>query len=162
MGASHKRDYKIDVNIQTIKNVIRSRIFLENLKLELRSENLTPNSVWYELHHKMTFTSFGENIIITLTPLGVSSTAVTIHSKCSMPTQVVDWGQNKQNVCSIFENLVSHINRLPTQTVKQPMQPIEQPIQTSTQPINPCFCQHCGAPIGAQAVYCNQCGNKVR
>lgn len=159
MAAKHTQNYKIGVNIQQVKNVIRSKIFLEKMRLELCGENVTPSSVVYEFHCKMTFTSYGEHITAILTPIDVSTTAITIFSKCCVPTQIVDWGKNKQNVANFFSNLVDHINHLPPQPVKQP---VEQHIQPSAQPTTPCFCQHCGAPIGAQAVFCNQCGNRIK
>ena len=50
----------------------------------------------------VTLTSWGEDITVTLTPTGPNTTQVQVYSVCALPTQVVDWGVNRQNVNNIM------------------------------------------------------------
>ena len=153
MAANHQENYTMNVNIQTLCNIIRSQGFAEQLRTELKSENPTPTGVWFRLHHGATFTSWGEKITITLTPCGANATQVTIHSECGMPTQVIDWGKNKQIVCNVYEYLAANVEN----------QPLAQPRETAFVPPAANFCSRCGTPVaGANANFCRNCGAKLR
>src|SRR6185295_18799137 len=47
------------------------------------------------------FWSWGEKVTIEFDPDG----SVVITSKCSMPTQCIDWGKNKRNVQKLIDEL---------------------------------------------------------
>ena len=64
------------------------------------------NGVIFEMVHDISFTSWGENITIEMYPLNEAQTVVDILSKCVMPTQVFDMGQNKNNVNDILGYLL--------------------------------------------------------
>lgn len=49
-----------------------------------------------------TMKSFGERIQIVLKPKE-NGTLVYFHSACKMPTQIIDWGKNKQNTEEFFK-----------------------------------------------------------
>ena len=49
----------------------------------------------------MNLWTYGETIRIRF----LSNTSVSIHSKCSMPTQCIDWGQNKRNVMRLIRKI---------------------------------------------------------
>ena len=48
--------------------------------------------------------SWGENVLATI-GYGPRGAVVTLRSECLMPTQVIDWGKNRQNVERIVEVL---------------------------------------------------------
>lgn len=155
MAANYQQTYKMDVGMQQLQNAIRSKEFADQLRLELKSENPSPNGVWYRFHHGVTFSSWGEKITVTLTPLGNATTQVHIHSECGMPTQVIDWGKNKQVVHNIYEQLAATVKRFPSQ-------PAAPSVAQPTHPSAPRFCSQCGKPVAEQAFFCGHCGNKLR
>lgn len=176
MAASHQEIYTMQVSIPVLCNVIRSREFADQLRTEIKSENPMPNGVWYRIHHGVSFSSWGEKITITLTALAENTTQVTIHSECGMPTQVVDWGKNRQVVCNIYEYLTANVGRFaaPQQYTQQPYaQPVQQaytqPVQAQQPyaqpaPVQPgiAFCSNCGTPVSGAGNFCSACGNKLR
>jgi len=48
--------------------------------------------------------SWGENVQATI-GYGPRGAVVTLRSECALPTQVIDWGKNRQNVERIVEAL---------------------------------------------------------
>lgn len=67
-------------------------------------EHPIPGGVLVVLDHGMTFSSWGEDIKVTLLN-GGNQTTVDISSKCSMPTQIIDWGKNTENLNMLFSYL---------------------------------------------------------
>ena len=163
MAAKYQNIYTMNVSIQQLRNIILSDAFASSLHIGLKSENPTQTGVWFRFHHGTSFTSWGEKITITLQPLSADSTQVTIHSECGMPTQVVDWGKNKQIVGNIYNYLASNLSYIPAQPVQQPVQqPAQQPVQQPAQPCAPKFCSQCGTPIKAGALFCTNCGVRIQ
>ena len=111
MAAKHEKSYILGASVNAICSVIRSAEFASSLRIEMKSENPTPDGVWYRFHHGTTFTSWGEKITITLIPKDSTYTSLTILSECGMPTQIIDWGKNKQNVSNIYDMLVKMLNK---------------------------------------------------
>lgn len=64
------------------------------------------NGVIFEMSHDMTMSSWGENITVEMYPHNETQTVVDILSKCVMPTQIFDMGQNKNNVKDILRYLL--------------------------------------------------------
>ncbi len=62
--------------------------------------------VVFKMTHDMSFNSWGENITVNIYPYNEQQTVVDILSKCSMPTQLFDMGQNKKNVKDILGYLL--------------------------------------------------------
>ena len=147
MAAKHQQSRNINVNIQQLSNVIRSSSFSNQLNLKWVSENPAPSGVWFWFHHGMSFSSYGEKVIITLTPISNAATKVDIHSECSVPTQIVDWGKNKQVVNSIYDFLLSASAHF------TPPQPVQAPLG---------FCTKCGKKITEKTNFCSACGAKLR
>ena len=135
---------------------IRAAEFARTLNLEMKSENPTVEGVWYRFHHSMTMTSWGEKITITLKPLPDGQTEVDILSECGMPTQIVDWGQNKKNIAAIFAYLDKALS-----ATAYTQQAVERKIDPSNGD-TPCFCRYCGAQIKERDIYCFNCGKKVK
>ena len=148
MAASYAGSIDFNISAEQIVNVLRERAFCSVLNLELKSENPTPTGVWFRFHHGTTFLSWGEKITITVTPLPGGITRVDASSECGLPTQVIDWGKNKQNVCNILEYVEKRLNSAaPTQA--------QAPTTCATK-----YCFNCGKQIGADANFCCFCGTK--
>ncbi len=67
-------------------------------------EHPIPGGVIVVLDHSMSFSSWGEEIKVTLLN-GGNQTTVDICSECSMPTQIIDWGKNTENLNMLFNYL---------------------------------------------------------
>ncbi len=50
--------------------------------------------------------SWGETVTLSFLP-----TTIEVTSKCSIPTQCVDWGKNKKNVTRFFEDFSGRASR---------------------------------------------------
>ena len=185
MAAKHENTYMMRLTVEQLRRIINNPSFVKRLDLIMRSENPTGTGVWYRLHHGTSFTSWGEKITITLTPVQGNQTQVHIHSECGLPTQVIDWGKNKQMVNSIYEYLAREAAAVPPipQTPEQPQyqqpqasaqpqyQPQPQPgasaqpqYQPQPQPgasAQPRFCMYCGTPLNPGARFCSSCGTKL-
>ena len=147
--------------------MLRSSEFVSHLRLDLKSENPMPNGVWFRFHHGTTFTSWGEKITITLIPTAEMTTSVTILSECGMPTQVIDWGKNRQNVCNIYEHIVRMLSaaNVPTTPTQSPAPaPAQNPIpEQNTEAPKPSvsFCNSCGTRVVPGSIFCSGCGKKL-
>lgn len=75
----------------------------------LREVPFGNGGVEFELTHTLSFSSWGENILIHLLPYNGTQTMIDIKSECSLPTQLVDWGKNKKNVVTIMNYLLNGI-----------------------------------------------------
>lgn len=69
------------------------------------SESAYQNGCRVNLSRGMSMTSWGEKITVTLLPVNEYQTGVTVYSECAMPTQIIDWGKNKENVAAILNIL---------------------------------------------------------
>ena len=152
MAAKYQQTYTMNAGIQVLCNIIQSKAFADKLRTEIKSVNPTPTGVWYRIHHGASFTSWGEKITITLTMLGEAMTQVNIHSECGMPTQVIDWGKNKQVVCNVYEYLEASIKNYSEH------QQMGVPICV---PADKAYCPKCGAPVPIRANFCQACGSKL-
>lgn len=159
----------IDVIVQKMRNVGSQSNFA------LRSENPTPDGgVWFRVHHGASFTSWGEKVTVTLTPMG-QQTRIHIHSECGMPTQLVDGGKNAKVVRYLFDYILRPLpgqpmaaQPAPVQQVPQPTQqsadqqaPAQQPAQPNAAP-QPRFCSQCGTPLVPNAHFCMRCGKPLQ
>ncbi len=59
----------------------------------------------FTLHEGVSFASWGEDIEIHMYPYNNMQTMVDIQSKCCLPTQIVDWGKNHENIQRILTPL---------------------------------------------------------
>lgn len=164
MAANHQNTYVINASFETICEIIKSGKFTSQLNLELKSTNPTPDGVWYRFHHGTSFTSWGEKITVTLIRMSSDRTTVTIHSECGMPTQIIDWGKNAQNVCNIYEYIEREARSAgavnPAPAPAPAPAPKAPPKPKADQPI--LFCTNCGAGVVKGALFCVKCGKKLR
>lgn len=151
MAAKHQEVYQISAGMQALCNLLRSQNFASQLKLSFKSEAPIRTGMWYMFQHGVSFSSWGEDITITLIPLAPNLTQVTILSECGMPTQIVDWGKNRQIVNQIHDYLEIYVCREPApQSYTQ-----APPAQTVR-----AFCYRCGAPITPNMIFCPKCGTR--
>ncbi|MBE6738663.1 MAG: zinc-ribbon domain-containing protein [Ruminococcaceae bacterium] len=173
MAANYSNNYIFNATIAQLVPLLRDRAFANELNIEMKSENPMPNGVWYRFHHGVSFTSWGEKITITLTPASPATTNVHIKSECGMPTQVIDWGKNKQVVCNVYECMERNIQRFlsytpPTRPEQIPtpappsVAPVTAPVTPKSAPIGKSFCTNCGAQLHPEAIFCGNCGSKQR
>ncbi len=150
MAANHSMTVNFDTSMDHIRDILKTPSFSSKLRIALKSENPTPTGVWFRFLHGVTFTSWGEKITITLTPLSATTTKVEVLSECGMPTQIIDWGKNKQNVCNIVEYIENSLATTPAPTSIP-----QQNTQGETK-----FCINCGKQLVKESNFCSTCGAK--
>ncbi len=157
MAAKHFQSKNFNVPAEHLIGILKDRSFCSKLNLELKSENPTSTGVWFRFHHGTTFSSWGEKITVTLTPLPSNITKVDVKSECGMPTQVVDWGKNRQNVCNILEYIEKQLSSCGTAatTVVQAAAPTQTAASRNLK-----YCFKCGKQITADSNFCCFCGTK--
>lgn len=162
MAASFFKSLNFGATMNQILPILRDRSFCSELNIELKSENPSPTGVWFRFHHGVSFTSWGEKITITLTPLSPNMTRVDVHSECGLPTQVIDWGKNEQNACNVLECIERRLaqqfvpNNVPNYLPNAVPNAIpQQPMQGSMK-----FCVHCGRQIAPDSNFCPFCGGR--
>lgn len=150
----------IDVIIQQMRTVGAESNFA------LRSENPTPTGVWFRVHHGASFSSWGEKVTVTLTPMG-QQTKVNIFSECGMPTQIVDYGKNRKVVNYLFDFIMraayGQPAMMPQQNQAYPQVPQNQAYPQQV-PQNQAYPQQAAQPIqqpAAQGRFCTNCGSQV-
>ena len=153
MAAKFVNQKRFNTDVNQIASVVKDIRFSQALNLELKSENPNGVGVWFRFHHGVTFTSWGEKITITVNPATPCSVDVTIESECAMPTQIIDYGKNTQNVRNIFEYIEKHIaNCVPN------AQPTDNNPNRGTSDIK--FCTKCGTKLSRSDNFCRACGAK--
>ena len=109
MAASSHRTLFLNADINYVAGILRDYNFQNythfSLKSELPSYN---NGVTFRFSNSVSFTSWGEDIIITMFPDYNGSLHVDISSECSMPTQIIDWGKNEENLNKISSYLYNY------------------------------------------------------
>lgn len=105
MAAKHENVFTLNARIPFLTDKIRNAS-ASGLGMKLKDEGPYGNGgVCFRLKHGVSFTSWGENITIILSPLGMDQTSVMIRSECALPTQIIDYGKNKQNVEKLIRYL---------------------------------------------------------
>ena len=127
----------IDYFVMKIRNIEHS-----GLSYSFKSENPTPNGVSFHLSNGFSMRSYYEKIVITMIPTP-NGTNIDIISQCGLPTQIVDWGKNADNIRELFSYLEKGM-----------------PVYNMNPPAQNC-CRFCGAPIMQGAVFCVNCGHEL-
>jgi len=110
MGASFKNQQAFPCSVQQMVAVIKDPAFCKKLNLkavEVARENVgeepqEQNNIAFDFTHGATFTSWGENITVTLTPGENNGTCVEVYSVCVEEQQMIDAGKNKSNTKRIL------------------------------------------------------------
>ena len=168
MAANHTEVNVFNTDINSIMEFIKSGKFAGHLNLEMKSENPAPGGVWYRFHHGMTAASWGEKITITLTSISALETKVEVRSECGMPTQVIDWGKNRQNACNIIEHIEANVKsgaiaasasiggEYGAPELEYTKNDSSTPLMGRTHK----YCHNCGTKLEADDRYCYSCGTK--
>lgn len=167
MGAMNEQSYVINGSMEQIIHILKSQQFYAELKMKLESEYGGQANAYFHFNHSVSFSSWGENVIITLTAQTPQTTAVTIQSKCSLPTQIIDWGKNKSNVDRIFAYINRNLMHNPASayaaTPQQYTQPSAPLYNQAAAPVGASnFCTNCGAPVNQSTNFCQSCGARLR
>ncbi len=93
--AYHSENFEFSTGRQISKEIVKDAIQLQGWSLTGVSEDFVSASCCLNL------LSWGEGIRVAW----LSGTRISITSKCSLPTQCVDWGRNKSNVLSLITRL---------------------------------------------------------
>ena len=141
MGASHSGSFMVQSSLAQVNALICDPIFAQQNGLTFVNYVPFPNQVTFNFSSGVTFTSWGEDVQISISSTGPNQVMMMVNSVCSMPTQVVDWGKNAENVNRIANYVLMNIGRYT-------MAPAQQ------------FCQHCGAQVNG-GTFCPKCGQKM-
>lgn len=149
MAAQHSGSFVIQSSLAQVNALICDPAFAQNTGLTYANYTPLPNQVTFYYTTGVTFTSWGEEIQITIAATSAEQVLMTIHSECAMPTQIVDWGKNKENVTRITNYINQNISRYTmTPPPAAPAAPAQQ------------FCQHCGNRVTG-GNFCPKCGQKL-
>ena len=149
MAASYNQTKAYPFPYTYFIDLFRTLHLVPGMELGFVSELFNQSGVVYNFSHGMSFTSWGEDITVTVTSLPNNQTMITVFSECSMPTQIVDWGKNREVVDDIFRYLDSAIMQRTANGAPQ--------YTTNSSDV----CSHCGAGLAANAAFCTTCGHKV-
>ncbi len=144
MAANYRDARVFNENINAIAQMLR--VIEANVKgMKYVVEYAQPYGAVVQISHRLSFTSWGEDIKVMLTIQG-DNTLVDVNSECVLPTQIIDLGKNKENVNKIINYITSCCAYHQT----------GQPVQTGV------FCPYCGNPVDAAEVFCKYCGNGLK
>ena len=91
MAANHTETYTLNVNIQSIYEILGDPRFYEGYKLTFLSSAPVQNGAKYRCSTNVNFSSWGEYIDIDALFVNENTTQITIKSECAMPTQFEIW-----------------------------------------------------------------------
>lgn len=155
MGAKSGNTLILNATVEQAAAMLCDGAFALTLGFRYMKQVSTGGSLWFYFDHGVTLTSWGETITIGLTPVQPGMIRVDIESKCDMPTQIIDWGQNKDNVTMICMYINQNIGRYPQQgTSYSPPPPPPTPGPAAGRK----FCGKCGAQLQAADRFCSRCG----
>lgn len=132
MGASFKNQIVVRCSLQQMLAIIKDPDFCKKLNLkavelvqdevqeepqEIQQEETQDvqqekNRIAFHFTHGVTFTSWGENISITLTPDADNGICVEVYSVCVEEQQMIDMGKNKSNTKHILEYIEKAVRKL--------------------------------------------------
>ena len=148
---SGKKHFNADVD--QIVSIVKDTSFAQALNLKIKSENPNGDGFWFRFHHGVSFASWGEKITLTVIPAEFNTVKITVESKCAVPMQILDFGQNVQNVRKIFGHIESQV---PVNA--------QGKFTTASEPSNPTseikMCTNCGNKIPGGDKFCSGCGAK--
>lgn len=88
-----------DYNLAKAELIDQVKIALEKCKFKIVSVDESSGKIYAK--SKINFWSFSEKIDVKIEDNG----SVTMRSECYLPTQIVDWGKNRENVEKFFKVL---------------------------------------------------------
>lgn len=98
MAASHTTTVEIALAPQQAEAAVYHAFLAAGLSRVVGGNGFVQGKV------SMGMRSWGENVLATI-GYGPRGAVLTLRSECALPTQVIDWGKNRQNVELIVEAL---------------------------------------------------------
>ncbi len=157
MGAKHREVRTLPGPIESYISKMRN-IGFSGLKYRILNEQPLSDGLLFLIEHGVSFSSWGENIRLALIYQG-NQTIADIYSESVLPTQVFDFGKNKENVAMLFNYLMRENSHL-QQGYSQ-----EQHNETwapQTNENNSIVCPNCGREVGITDNFCYICGAKLK
>lgn len=152
MAAHYTEARILNTTFTPLQALLKDPVFCQILNLKFQSEILNGSNIWYCFDHGVTFSSWGEKITLSLTPIPQGQTRVDVSSECRMPTQIIDWGINKQNTTAIFNYIISYLPHYQAALSTVP--------NTTASSANQKYCICCGTLLASDAKFCIKCGSK--
>ena len=172
MGASFQNNIVFQCSVQQLIAIVKDPDFSKKLNLKMVEETQSEVGPVYRYTHGATFTSWGEEITITLIPNEDNTVCVNVLSVCVEQEQMIDCGKNKSNIKHIFDYIVSALQRQAAdaqaalqaaaaqaaaiQAAQRAALQAPQPVQSAVPVRN--FCTNCGRPLTQGAKFCAFCG----
>ena len=157
MGLKYEQQFIFNFHINSLYQLLANMHFLTEMKFTMNMNSYQPQNCCMRYNRGMSFTSWGEEITILLTPLGDSQTSMHIVSACVMPTQIIDFGKNRDNVTNISKYIMRHIGAF-----VQNQAPVVTQNQTFVHNSQVKFCPKCGASLADnRGNFCALCGAKL-
>ena len=151
MGAKSSNTLILNATVEQISALLLDGAFAMSLNMNVINQTPTAQGLWFYFDHGISMSSWGETITIGLTPLQPGMTRVDITSKCDMPTQIIDWGKNSNNVNAISVYISQNIGRY-AQYAAPAGVPAGSPAADRK------FCGKCGTPLQLADRFCGRCG----
>lgn len=111
MAANYSSSRVYQIPLQCFVDELRAPQFYSMLGFSPGRETPTPSGPVFYFARGMSMLSWGDSLTVSIYPIAPGSVQVTVSSECAMPTQVIDWGQNKKNVEKIFAHLETYVPR---------------------------------------------------
>lgn len=185
MGASFQNNIVFQCSVQQLIAIVKDPEFSKKLNMKMVEETQSEVGLVYRFNHGATFTSWGEEITITVIPNEDRTVCVDVLSVCVEQEQMIDCGKNKSNIKHIFDYIVNALQKQAADAQAAAMQAAAaqaafqaaaaqaaaiqaaqraalqapQPVQP-VQPAAPArrFCTNCGQPLTGGAKFCAFCG----
>lgn len=137
MAASANRILTLKASVGQIAALLKHPNFAIATDLSFQGEIPMYNGVMFRFKSGVSFSSWGEDISITVIAYDSETVNVTVNSECAMPTQIIDWGKNNKNVNNICNYIQGNLaGYAPMNSFPQPVTPyapVVQPAQGYSQ-----------------------------
>ncbi|MBM3200611.1 zinc ribbon domain-containing protein [Candidatus Woesearchaeota archaeon] len=108
---------------------------------------------------RVSFGSWGENYTVSVIKED-NGVRVFFNSKCAMPTQVIDWGKNKENseqFYKVLDRLIEEEKENEARKLRHP-KVVAKDLKPKQKELK---CKHCKAKLDKDDTFCPECGRKV-
>ena len=149
MAAKYSSFIVLRATVEQLRAMICAPDFVPTLNLNFQTQVATPNGITLHLKSKVSMSSWGETVTITLSQVSPTDVRMDVLSECNMPTQIFDWGKNKKNVGMIFDYMNMNLHRFAAPAP-----------QASYQAPQAKVCPCCASPIEEGELFCSNCGTR--
>ena len=149
MAANYRQSLIFNSSMNQLIYLFRNPHFAGSLNLKYISEEFINGGARYRFNHGISFSSWGEELTITIMPVSNQQVNLDVYSECAMPTQIIDWGKNKEVVDNVINYICYNMNYGNSYNFYQ-----------TNQSYNTCFCTNCGERLTNESAFCPKCGKK--